>query len=135
MINQNTKLPPKTDPPLAEKIIFFLLTILFFLFLANNQAHAAATYYVDGDNGANNGTCGNGTGFDACATISYLTETRGLAQNVGDIISVGAGAMTDNAAVVLELGVDIVGAGSGSVTINTTASPYIRGTVTPLVQQ
>ncbi len=112
-----------------NRIIFLAIIISAFLLLP--KISQAATYYVDGDNGANNGTCGNGTGSDACATISYLTETRGLAQNVGDIISVGAGAMTDNAVVVLELGVDIVGAGSGSVTINTTASPYIRAYSNP----
>lgn len=41
MINQNTKLPPKADQPQAGKIIFYLLAVLFFLFLANDQAHAA----------------------------------------------------------------------------------------------
>lgn len=100
--------------------LFFILAFLLLL----PQAGWGATYYADGDDGVNDGDCGNGTGSDACATISYLTETRGLAQNSGDIISIGAGAMTDNNQVVLELGVDITGAGKASVTISSNYGGY-----------
>ncbi len=79
----------------------------------------AQTYYVD----ANGSNAGDGSSAKPWASLSYACSR---AVSSGDIIRVNAGNYTDNNPCYLAIGISIRGAGSDRVTINTSASPFIR---------
>ena len=79
----------------------------------------ATTYYID-ENGDDED---DGSVESPWATLSHAC---GEVSGSTDVIHVNAGTYTDNTECTLALGVDIEGAGKSSVTINTTASTYIK---------
>lgn len=103
--------------------IFFLAILVCGIFGAGVKGVSAATYYVD-IAGTNNSTCGTASGSEACATLSYIIETRHLG-SAGDNIQIAAGDYTDNTAIVLPVGVNIHGADSETTSITTNQLKYI----------
>ena len=93
-----------------------ILTVLIAGFMA--QSAWATTYYV-ATNGSNSGS---GTQASPWQSVSYAASKVGS----GNTIYVNAGTYTDNTTVNLGTGVSIIGAGSSSVTINTSAGTYIN---------
>lgn len=85
----------------------------------NSASGTSTIYYVstNGNNQTNDGSLNN-----PWATLSF---TCSHAKAFGDIIHVNAGTYTDNAQCVLAPGVKIQGASSATVTIKSTANPYI----------
>jgi len=78
-----------------------------------------------------NDTTGDGSVGNPWAS---LHKACSVATTSGDIISVAGGSYTDNTQCVLAVGVKIVGAGSGTTLITTSADPYIlASTAVPVV--
>jgi hypothetical protein len=84
----------------------------------------AATWYVST---TGNDSTGTGSSGSPWATLSHAC---GQVSTFGDIISIAAGTYTNNSTCTLNLGVQIAGASAASVTVNTTANPYISAVST-----